>query len=190
MTSIQRDETNAVCDYIRHGGDREAFLARFRDAVSTGFDPDAEAPAPDHPSRITLRIRGLIGAPGVSRSTREDQHLFVNRETGMPYTPVMKVWTRLRTEGGISVYRTSAGIPVLIRRRAGATAHVGWLPPRHAAVVIAAPSAQVVRCAGRKAPSPTPAWLSCPDTELKAAWCVHHGNRRLHASTSEHRQKH
>ena len=37
-----------------------------------------------------------------------------------------RAWTRLRTEGGISVYRTSAGIPVLIRRRAGATAHIGW----------------------------------------------------------------
>jgi hypothetical protein len=27
----------------------------------------------------TLRVWGLIGAPGVSRSTREEQHLFVNR---------------------------------------------------------------------------------------------------------------
>ena len=42
-------------------------------------DPEAEPQPTDHPSRITLRIRGLIGAPGVSRSTREDQHLFVNR---------------------------------------------------------------------------------------------------------------
>ncbi len=42
-------------------------------------DPEAEPQPTDHPSWITLRIRGLIGAPGVSRSTREDQHLFVNR---------------------------------------------------------------------------------------------------------------
>ncbi len=42
-------------------------------------DPEMEPHPADHPSRITLRIRGLIGAPGVSRSTREDQHLFVNR---------------------------------------------------------------------------------------------------------------
>ena len=42
-------------------------------------DPEAEAPATDHAPRITVRVRGLIGAPGVSRSTREDQHLFVNR---------------------------------------------------------------------------------------------------------------
>jgi 4-hydroxy-3-methylbut-2-en-1-yl diphosphate reductase len=33
-------ETGEVCDYIRRGGDRGAFLARFASAISTGFDPD------------------------------------------------------------------------------------------------------------------------------------------------------
>jgi 4-hydroxy-3-methylbut-2-enyl diphosphate reductase len=37
---LDRDEALAVCDYIVHGGDREAFLARFGSAVSPGFDPD------------------------------------------------------------------------------------------------------------------------------------------------------
>jgi DNA mismatch repair protein MutL len=37
---------------------------------STGSEGRAEAP---------LRLWGFIGAPGVSRATREDQHLFVNR---------------------------------------------------------------------------------------------------------------
>lgn len=35
------------------------------------------SPLAPHPS--TFRVWGLIGAPGVSRSTREDQHVFVNR---------------------------------------------------------------------------------------------------------------
>jgi 4-hydroxy-3-methylbut-2-enyl diphosphate reductase len=35
-------ETELVCDYIRRGGDREAFLARFASAVSHGFDPDRD----------------------------------------------------------------------------------------------------------------------------------------------------
>lgn len=36
------DEAQAaeVCHYIRHGGDRDAFLAHFGNAVSPGFDPD------------------------------------------------------------------------------------------------------------------------------------------------------
>src|SRR5262245_38349329 len=35
-------ETEQVCDYIRHGGDRCAFLATFNRAVSEGFDPDRD----------------------------------------------------------------------------------------------------------------------------------------------------
>jgi 4-hydroxy-3-methylbut-2-en-1-yl diphosphate reductase len=33
-------EADLVCDYIRSGGDRAAFLEKFRGAVSEGFDPD------------------------------------------------------------------------------------------------------------------------------------------------------
>lgn len=33
-------ETDYVCDYIRHGGDKAAFLEKFSDAHSPGFDPD------------------------------------------------------------------------------------------------------------------------------------------------------
>ena len=42
LVVLNLDETNAVCDYIRHGGDRVGFLERFRDAVSPGFDPDSD----------------------------------------------------------------------------------------------------------------------------------------------------
>ncbi len=37
---LDRDEAALVCDYIVHGGDREAFLSRFAKATSPGFDPD------------------------------------------------------------------------------------------------------------------------------------------------------
>jgi len=39
---LDRDEARIVCDYIRHGGDRDDFLGRFGQAVSAGFDPDAD----------------------------------------------------------------------------------------------------------------------------------------------------
>jgi 4-hydroxy-3-methylbut-2-enyl diphosphate reductase len=39
---LDREEAAVVCDYIRHGGDRQAFLARFADAVSPGFDPETD----------------------------------------------------------------------------------------------------------------------------------------------------
>ncbi len=34
------EDTDYVCDYIRHGGDKEAFLEKFSGAHSPGFDPD------------------------------------------------------------------------------------------------------------------------------------------------------
>jgi 4-hydroxy-3-methylbut-2-enyl diphosphate reductase len=39
LVVLDRDEAQFVCDYIRTGGDPQAFLARFGDAVSPGFDP-------------------------------------------------------------------------------------------------------------------------------------------------------
>jgi 4-hydroxy-3-methylbut-2-enyl diphosphate reductase len=33
-------ETDYVCEYIRHGGDKQAFLEKFKNAHSPGFDPD------------------------------------------------------------------------------------------------------------------------------------------------------
>ena len=34
------DETDYVCHYMIHGGDKEEFLKKFQGAYSTGFDPD------------------------------------------------------------------------------------------------------------------------------------------------------
>ena len=42
LVVFDRAEAQLVCDYIRHGGDRDAFLARFGQAVSEGFDPDRD----------------------------------------------------------------------------------------------------------------------------------------------------
>jgi 4-hydroxy-3-methylbut-2-enyl diphosphate reductase len=39
---LDREEAAIVCQYIRHGGDREAFLARFAGALSPGFNPDTD----------------------------------------------------------------------------------------------------------------------------------------------------
>jgi 4-hydroxy-3-methylbut-2-enyl diphosphate reductase len=43
-TIVVRDlaEADLVCDYIRKGGDRVAFLKRFEKAITPGFDPDLD----------------------------------------------------------------------------------------------------------------------------------------------------
>ena len=40
LVVLDRGQATAACDYIRHGGDRAAFLEQFGQAVSPGFDPD------------------------------------------------------------------------------------------------------------------------------------------------------
>ncbi|HVL66096.1 MAG TPA: 4-hydroxy-3-methylbut-2-enyl diphosphate reductase [Vicinamibacterales bacterium] len=42
LVVLDREEAAVVCDYIRRGGDRTAFLARFGHAASPGFDPDRD----------------------------------------------------------------------------------------------------------------------------------------------------
>jgi 4-hydroxy-3-methylbut-2-en-1-yl diphosphate reductase len=39
LVVFDRAETDAVCEYIRHGGDAGAFMQRFGKAASPGFDP-------------------------------------------------------------------------------------------------------------------------------------------------------
>jgi len=40
LVVLTLEETDSVCDYIRHGGDKREFLAKFEGAHSPGFDPD------------------------------------------------------------------------------------------------------------------------------------------------------
>ena len=42
LVVLDREEASIVCDYIRHGGDRDAFLSRFGPAASPQFDPDRD----------------------------------------------------------------------------------------------------------------------------------------------------
>ena len=42
LVVFDRPETEAVCEYIRHGGNAVAFMSRFSKAASAGFDPDRD----------------------------------------------------------------------------------------------------------------------------------------------------
>jgi 4-hydroxy-3-methylbut-2-enyl diphosphate reductase len=50
-------DTDYVCDYIRHGGNKAEFLERFKDAYSPGFDPDAHLDAVGVANQTTM-LRG------------------------------------------------------------------------------------------------------------------------------------
>jgi 4-hydroxy-3-methylbut-2-enyl diphosphate reductase len=42
LVVLDREEARIACDYIRRGGDCDAFVARFANAASPGFDPDLD----------------------------------------------------------------------------------------------------------------------------------------------------
>ncbi len=64
LVVLTLDETDYVCDYIRQGGDREAFLQKFAGAHSEGFDPD-----------IHLKTVGVANQTTMLRGeTEEVQH--------------------------------------------------------------------------------------------------------------------
>jgi DNA mismatch repair protein MutL len=70
-----------------YGADQKLLAVDFSGALTTDAQPDGTesfetataVPSTLDPRPSTFRLWGFIGAPGVSRSTREDQHLFVNR---------------------------------------------------------------------------------------------------------------
>jgi DNA mismatch repair protein MutL len=66
------------------GGEQKLLAVDYSAVLDTpaGAEPEEswESATPERPQTLPgFRVWGLIGAPGVSRSTREDQHLFVNR---------------------------------------------------------------------------------------------------------------
>lgn len=66
-----------------YGGELNLVPVDLTRAIEVYHRPDLDAvsdsAAPDEAPGAALRVWGFIGAPGVSRTTREDQHLFVNR---------------------------------------------------------------------------------------------------------------
>jgi DNA mismatch repair protein MutL len=70
-----------------YGADQKLLAVNFTGNLTTeveldetdSFETATTAPSPLASRPSNFRLWGFIGAPGVSRSTREDQHLFVNR---------------------------------------------------------------------------------------------------------------
>jgi DNA mismatch repair protein MutL len=72
------DKWQATRERLRalHGGDEKLLPVDFSAEFPAVLD-DPESETPSAPAKFS--VWGLIGAPGVSRSSRQDQHVFVNR---------------------------------------------------------------------------------------------------------------
>lgn len=63
-------------DFVTEHSDSTAVLEE-NESFESALEERPNSPLP--PAKNQFRVWGLIGSPGVSRATREDQHVFVNR---------------------------------------------------------------------------------------------------------------
>ncbi len=74
LVVLDHAEAGSVCDYIRHGGDREAFLARFREAASPGFDPDRDLDRVGCANQTTMLMTESLEIGEMFRKAMRDRY--------------------------------------------------------------------------------------------------------------------
>jgi 4-hydroxy-3-methylbut-2-enyl diphosphate reductase len=74
LVVFDRAETEAVCDYIRRGGDRDAFLAHFAKAASSGFDPDRDLERIGLANQTTMLMTESLEVGDLIRKAMEDRY--------------------------------------------------------------------------------------------------------------------
>ncbi len=71
---LTRDEAGGICTYIRHGGDRQAFLAQFGQAASPGFDPDADLGRIGLANQTTMLMSESLAIGEMFREAMRDRY--------------------------------------------------------------------------------------------------------------------
>jgi 4-hydroxy-3-methylbut-2-enyl diphosphate reductase len=74
LVVLDREEATVVCNYIRGGGDRDAFLARFRDASSPGFDPDRDLDRIGCANQTTMLMSESLEIGEMFRAAMRERH--------------------------------------------------------------------------------------------------------------------
>ena len=74
LVVLDRNEAAIVCDYIRRGGDREAFLSRFEGAMSPGFDPDVDLQRVGCANQTTMLMSESLEIGEMCRAAMRDRY--------------------------------------------------------------------------------------------------------------------
>jgi 4-hydroxy-3-methylbut-2-en-1-yl diphosphate reductase len=74
LVVLDREEAAVVCSYIRSGGDRDAFLARFAGAVSPGFDPDRDLARIGCANQTTMLMTESLAIGDMFRDAMRERH--------------------------------------------------------------------------------------------------------------------
>jgi 4-hydroxy-3-methylbut-2-enyl diphosphate reductase len=74
LVVLDREEAAIVCDYIRHGGDRDLFLRRFAGAMSPGFDPDVDLQRVGCANQTTMLMSESLEIGEMFRAAMRDRY--------------------------------------------------------------------------------------------------------------------
>ncbi|HOC18678.1 MAG TPA: hypothetical protein PKK95_10430, partial [Vicinamibacterales bacterium] len=74
LVVLDRAQTRTVCDYIRDGGDREAFRGQFAPAASDGFDPDHDLGRVGLANQTTMLMSESVEIAGMLRQAIADRY--------------------------------------------------------------------------------------------------------------------
>lgn len=74
LVVLDEAEAGIACDYIRHGGDRAAFLARFSHAASEGFDPDLHLARVGCANQTTMLMTESLAVGEMFRAAIRDRY--------------------------------------------------------------------------------------------------------------------
>ena len=74
LVVFDRPETEIVCDYIRRGGDRAAFIRRFEKAASPGFDPDKDLQRIGLANQTTMLMTESLEIGEMIRAAMRDRY--------------------------------------------------------------------------------------------------------------------
>jgi 4-hydroxy-3-methylbut-2-enyl diphosphate reductase len=74
LVVLDREEAAIVCDFIRNGGDKAAFVARFDGAASAGFDPDADLVRIGCANQTTMLMSESLAIGEMFRAAMRDRY--------------------------------------------------------------------------------------------------------------------
>jgi 4-hydroxy-3-methylbut-2-en-1-yl diphosphate reductase len=74
LVVLDRADAALVCDYIRRGGSRDAFLTRFEGATSPGFDPDLDLQRVGCANQTTMLMSESLEIGEMFRAAMRDRY--------------------------------------------------------------------------------------------------------------------
>jgi 4-hydroxy-3-methylbut-2-enyl diphosphate reductase len=74
LVVLDRDEAAIVCDFIRQGGDRAAFIERFAAAASPGFDPERDLERVGCANQTTMLMSESLAIGEMFRAAMSDRY--------------------------------------------------------------------------------------------------------------------